>query len=804
MAWEEALEAVEEQLEQMLEQQASARQALERITAEIAKMDAVRAEQAELERRVKQLVSEQNGEDEDLQRLAQRIEEANRLIANAEQIKQAYERAQALSKERDALDHQRDVVRGLEKQQEHIKDTMKERQMAEEQRLRDAQASLQSDERTIAELDRQLLEQVAVKVQRDAALKATKTLAQLEAKRKAHEEATSKAEASFAALEQEKKGLEGQRILLLDQIAKEAAHLQPVAQAAAALKDAEATVERRRKLQEQMEVVKHEGQELAEAIKERSGQLSGIATAAAKLARNRKEVAETKDGACPTCGSELTPLHRTKVLEQFDVQLAEQAQLRLDTEAWITNSEASRAELRRQFVALKADVEQLESAQEQWAAAKAALDTANEKATALAEKHQKAKALAQQIDQRQFGFEHRDAYRSAKQHIAEIAFDANAYESMRRKADQLERLEQEVVRLEEVRGRKEQLGAQLTPQKTRLAAIRRELDAGTMFVSYREKLARLADQLARVGFDHARFEQVRKELTALSRAGERFQQLFNAQENKAEWDEQAKALTQRKTERMHTIEALQTRVNACQKQLQAAEDLAQQRAGQQEAMKTLEATIAVQQQQRGQWQERLAKAEAERKEIRSLRKKQREHKSKEVLYTQLRKAFGRTGIPSLIIEQTLPEIEDRANELLHRLSDGRMHVSLETQRDLKTGGTKETLDIKITDEQGISRPYETFSGGEAFRVNFSLRIALAQLLAERSGVRVRTLVIDEGFGTQDAQGVENMVEAIQVVKEDFDKIMVITHLNQLKEAFPVRIQVRKDAATGSTFEVLGV
>ncbi len=161
-------------------------------------------------------------------------------------------------------------------------------------------------------------------------------------------------------------------------------------------------------------------------------------------------------------------------------------------------------------------------------------------------------------------------------------------------------------------------------------------------------------------------------------------------------------------------------------------------------------------------------------------------------------------LPDGTLLLAVPEIEDRANTLLECLTDGKMHVRLETLKDKKTGGTKETLDIKITDEQGVARPYETFSGGEGFRVNFALRIALAQLLAERSGVRVRTLVIDEGFGTQDQQGIQNLVEAIQAIQDDFDKILVITHLPELKEVFPVRIEVEKDPVEGSRFEVLGI
>jgi exonuclease SbcC len=55
------------------------------------------------------------------------------------------------------------------------------------------------------------------------------------------------------------------------------------------------------------------------------------------------------------------------------------------------------------------------------------------------------------------------------------------------------------------------------------------------------------------------------------------------------------------------------------------------------------------------------------------------------------------------------------------------------------------------------------------------------------------LVIDEGFGTQDAEGRERLVEAINSIQEDFARILVITHIEELKDAFPVRIEVTKTA-----------
>src|SRR5581483_8462023 len=159
-------------------------------------------------------------------------------------------------------------------------------------------------------------------------------------------------------------------------------------------------------------------------------------------------------------------------------------------------------------------------------------------------------------------------------------------------------------------------------------------------------------------------------------------------------------------------------------------------------------------------------------------------------YTQLADAFGKSGIQEMIIDQALPEIEDIANELLSRLTSGRMRVRMQTQRPGRTGGTVSTLDVLVSDELG-TRPYELFSGGEKFRINFAIRIALSKLLARRANAPLQMLAIDEGFGSQDREGCDRLVEAIRTVQADFERILVITHLDDLKDAFPVRIEVIK-------------
>ncbi len=159
-------------------------------------------------------------------------------------------------------------------------------------------------------------------------------------------------------------------------------------------------------------------------------------------------------------------------------------------------------------------------------------------------------------------------------------------------------------------------------------------------------------------------------------------------------------------------------------------------------------------------------------------------------YQEIALALSKNGIQALLIEDAIPEIEQEANELLSRLTDNQATILIESLRDLKSGGTKETLDIKISDAVGI-RPYEMFSGGEAFRIDFSLRIAISKLLARRAGTSLQTLIIDEGFGSQDEEGLSHIMDAIYKIQDDFKKVIIVSHLPQLKDQFPVHFHIQK-------------
>ena len=230
-----------------------------------------------------------------------------------------------------------------------------------------------------------------------------------------------------------------------------------------------------------------------------------------------------------------------------------------------------------------------------------------------------------------------------------------------------------------------------------------------------------------------------------------------------------------------------------------------------EQLKTEEQTLAQQEQELAQKQSLLGaqkdelihkkgSLESQLLALEKLKKESLEHQellaNTETLisdYQAIAHAISKDGIQALLIEEAIPEIEQAANDILAKLTNNQAHISIESLKDLKKGGTRETLDINISDTSGL-RSYELFSGGEAFRIDFALRIAISKLLARRAGTSLQTLIIDEGFGSQDEEGLTHMMNAIYAIQEDFSKIIIVSHLNSMKDQFPVHMIVEKEAS----------
>jgi len=339
--------------------------------------------------------------------------------------------------------------------------------------------------------------------------------------------------------------------------------------------------------------------------------------------------------------------------------------------------------------------------------------------------------------------------------------------------------------------------------KKRLKDLDRILEGGKYAAHERKQLAKLDKELAKLGYDTSAHDAAREHEAGLRSAEDDYANLKSAREVSQQIEGEIANLESEMANRRSEIDHLEADYLTASASLESAES---HRPDLDQAERELFRLREEENKTRGEMggaQQRVEVLKTQRARKAEYAKERDELGQQIARHRTLETAFGKNGVPALLIEQALPQIEEKANELLDRLSDGGMSIRFVTQaeyRDKKRDDLKETLDIQISDAAGI-RNYEMYSGGEAFRVNFAIRLALSEILAQRKGARLQTLVIDEGFGSQDTQGRQRLIEAINLVKPDFAKILIITHLDELKDAFPTRIEVEK-TERGSTLRVL--
>lgn len=377
--------------------------------------------------------------------------------------------------------------------------------------------------------------------------------------------------------------------------------------------------------------------------------------------------------------------------------------------------------------------------------------------------------------------------RQAESDLAAVSAELSTVQT---KVDGLADAAQRHARAEAALDRARAAASELESLRPRVADLRRRLAERGYAESAHARLAPIVNELQSLGYDPARHAEVRRLL----------EELRPYESAQATLEQARRVLAEEQPLESGSQESL-ARLNATVASLeQQAELLAGQAAQVVEARARAEAADAEARARRRD-RDRLADALAAARQRLEFCERQAQIRTEvekdleaalrqQGLFSDLALALGKNGVQAMLIDTAIPELDEHANELLARMTDGRMHLKLEMQRQKRTGGTAETLDIKIGDELG-TRSYELYSGGEAFRVNFALRIALSRLLARRAGARLQTLVIDEGFGTQDVEGRDRLVDAIKAIQDDFEKILIITHIPELKDVFPVRIEVTK-------------
>ena len=354
----------------------------------------------------------------------------------------------------------------------------------------------------------------------------------------------------------------------------------------------------------------------------------------------------------------------------------------------------------------------------------------------------------------------------------------NRLDQLDEAADALKRQEEHRRHLTDELAKLERRFAKIQLAVQELGQVDRELETkGHRHEQVRRDLAAVP-----AGYDRARHEHLQGELARLkpldakaarlSAQIEREEQLkteqFRAARRAAEIRERATTLRVRRDASSFSEQRfaqLRTDYERCLAELRSADVAAAQAEGD-VASAGLARETAIRE------REKLARAQAQ---LDALTADRRMHDELDRAYSEMRQDLN---------VQLRPEISEVASAFLTELTDGRYaELELDDQYNV------------IVLEDGVPKP--VISGGEEDLANLVLRLAISQMIAERAGQSFSLLILDEVFGSLDESRRHNVLDLLRRLNDRFDQVILITHIESVREGLDRVIAVRYDQETGA-------
>jgi exonuclease SbcC len=159
------------------------------------------------------------------------------------------------------------------------------------------------------------------------------------------------------------------------------------------------------------------------------------------------------------------------------------------------------------------------------------------------------------------------------------------------------------------------------------------------------------------------------------------------------------------------------------------------------------------------------------------------------------------SLNSYVLAARLEQVAAAASERLIAMSDGRytlQHSDAKAARGAKSG-----LGLEVVDEwTGQRRDTGTLSGGESFMASLALALGLADVVQhEAGGVDIETLFVDEGFGSLDEQSLEQVMDALEGLRDGGRVVGLVSHVAEMKQRIGSQLHVTKNR-NGSTVRIV--
>jgi exonuclease SbcC len=296
-------------------------------------------------------------------------------------------------------------------------------------------------------------------------------------------------------------------------------------------------------------------------------------------------------------------------------------------------------------------------------------------------------------------------------------------------------------------------------------------------VQLREEVGRL-----KAGYDALRHEELRRGAAALEPLAARAQRLAAEAERAPRLAAELEAAETHRAAQVETLAGLERDLGALAFTEDAFQAAALEMQRLEEAVRRAELDLTVARAEQSAATERLRGAERAEEEAAARAARAAGLQTDQRLHTELDRALG--DLRTELNQEMRPELAALAGEFLGALTDGRYdEVDLDE-------------DYRITVlEHG--EPAPVISGGEEDLTNLVLRLAVSQMIADRSGQPLSLLVLDEIFGSLDDVRRAHVLELLRALEGRFPQVVLITHIEGVREAVDRVLHVRFDEATGA-------
>ncbi len=299
-----------------------------------------------------------------------------------------------------------------------------------------------------------------------------------------------------------------------------------------------------------------------------------------------------------------------------------------------------------------------------------------------------------------------------------------------------------------------------------------------------ERRDRLAAELGalRPGYDAARHEALRGEVALLEPLAARAARLAVEAERAPRLAADLAVADARRAELVEALAGLERELGSLSFTEHAFQAAAFEMQRLDDALRRAELDLALGRAELSAATERLRSAEAAESEAAAHAERAAKLQAELGLHNELDRALG--DLRTELNQEIRPELADIARGFLNALTDGRYD-------DLVLD---ESYEVSVLEH---GQPAPVVSGGEEDLTNLVLRLAVSQMIAERSGQPLSLLVLDEIFGSLDEARRLQVIELLRALGGQFPQVILITHIEGVREAVDRVLRVRYDEASGA-------